>query len=105
MSKTVTKIVGRKVQSIFGVEVVLINLYDSATKQIHRVYYYDRGAEDLADTTFPMGMGLTSKIILSGQPLLYGTEQEMDNDGALTVQPLRNSAEKILNPSWVYPLR
>ncbi len=88
--KTVTKIVGRKVQSIFGVEVVLINLYDSATKQIHRVYYYDRGAEDLADTTFPMGMGLTSKIILSGQPLLYGTEQEMDNDGALTVQPLRN---------------
>ncbi|MBI3660592.1 GAF domain-containing protein, partial [Candidatus Acetothermia bacterium] len=82
--KTMTKIVGDKVQSIFASEAVSIRLYDPATNLIQRAYDYDRGYEDLTDTSFPMGQGLTSKIIKSGKPLLFGTSEEADAAGALT---------------------
>jgi len=81
--KTVTKIVGDKVQSIFASENVTIRLYDPATNQIQRAYDYDQGYQDLTNTTFPMGKGLTSQIIKLGQPLLFGTGREMDEMGAL----------------------
>ena len=81
--KTVTKIVGDKVQNIFAAEAVTIRLYDAATNFIQRAYDYERGYTDLTDTSFPMGQGLTSIIIKTGKPLLFGTSHEMDNIGAL----------------------
>lgn len=82
--KTVTKIVGDKVQNIFAAESVTIRLYDPATNVIHRAYDYDRGYLDMTDTFFPMGHGLTSKVIESGLPLLFGTSDEADAAGSLT---------------------
>ncbi len=82
--KTVTKIVGDRVQNIFASDSVTIRLYDPATNLIHRAFDYEKGYLDLTDTSFPMGKGLTTRIIESGQPLLFGTAQEMNEAGALT---------------------
>src|SRR6185436_9070056 len=90
--KTVTKIVGDKVQSIFAAEIVSIRLYDPATNLIQRAYDYERGYEDLTDTSFPMGVGLTSKIIVSGKPMLLGTYEEQMSAGAFTT-PSQHSVE------------
>src|SRR6185436_6136216 len=90
--KTVTRIVGDKVQSIFAAEIVSIRLYDRATNLIQRAYDYERGYEDLTDTSFPMGQGLTSKIIVSGKPMLLGTYEEQMSAGAFTT-PSQHSVE------------
>jgi GAF domain-containing protein/tetratricopeptide (TPR) repeat protein len=81
--KTVVKIVGDKVQSIFNSEIVGIRLYDPSTNLIQRAYDYERVYEDLTDTSFPMGKGVTSKIIDSGKPLLVGTLEEQMRAGAI----------------------
>jgi GAF domain-containing protein/CheY-like chemotaxis protein len=83
--KTVAKIVGDKVQSIFASESVTIRLYDAATNHIQRAYDYDKGYQDLIDTSFPLGQGLTSKMIESGKPLLFGTGKEADAAGSINV--------------------
>jgi GAF domain-containing protein/CheY-like chemotaxis protein len=92
--RTVTKIVGDKVQSIFGSEVVNMRLYDAATNVIQRAYDYDRGYQDLTDTSFAMGQGLTSQIIETGKPLVFGTEEEMNEVGALTAPKLISTPEE-----------
>jgi GAF domain-containing protein/CheY-like chemotaxis protein/tetratricopeptide (TPR) repeat protein len=81
--KTVTTIVGDKVQNIFSAESVTIRLYDPVTNLIQRAYDYERGYKDFTDTYFLTGKGLTYKIIESGKPLLFGTSQDMDSEGAL----------------------
>jgi GAF domain-containing protein len=80
--KTVAKIVGDKIQNIFAAEGVTIRLYDRATNLIERAYDYDVGYQDLTSTTFPVGKGLTSKILESGSPLRFGTLQEQEAAGA-----------------------
>jgi GAF domain-containing protein/CheY-like chemotaxis protein len=92
--KTVTKIVGDKVQSIFAGESVTIRLYGPATNLIHRAYDYDRVYLDLTDTSFPLGRGVTSKIIASGKPLVFGTVQESEAAGSIRVpQQVSTDAE------------
>jgi transcriptional regulator with GAF, ATPase, and Fis domain len=87
--KTMAKIVGDKVQQIFAAEGVTIRLYDAATNLIQRAYDYDLGYQDLTETSFAFGKGLTSKIIETGTPLRFGTEQEQYAAGASTV-PAQN---------------
>jgi GAF domain-containing protein/CheY-like chemotaxis protein/tetratricopeptide (TPR) repeat protein len=82
--ETVTRIVGDKVRDIFNAEAVIIRFYDPATNTIIPAYTYDRGyVENLP--AIPMGQGLTSKVILSRQPLIFGTDSEMSAEGALVV--------------------
>jgi GAF domain-containing protein/CheY-like chemotaxis protein len=90
--KTVVKIVGDKVQSIFAGESVTIRLYDSATNLIQRAYDYDKGYQDLTDTSFPLGQGLTSRMIGLGKPLLLGTGKEADAAGSMNV-PQRTGSD------------
>ena len=91
--KTVVKIVGDKVQSIFNSETVTIRLYDPTTKLIHRAYDYDKGYEDLTDTSFPLGKGLTTQIIESGKPLLFGSLEESNAAGSLALTTSINPTE------------
>jgi GAF domain-containing protein len=84
--RTVTRIVGDKVQSIFASEAVTIHLYDAAAKLIRLFYHYDRGYQDTA-ATMPLGQGLTSRIILSGKPLRFDTLLAMNQEGALKINP------------------
>lgn len=79
--KTVTRIVGDKVREIFSVEVVEILLKDSASGLITVPYAFSGVYQE--PEPFAMGEGLTSKVILSGQPLLLRSTEEQVALGAL----------------------
>ncbi len=79
--KTITYNVGDKVREIFNAEISDILLYDPNTKLINLTYSYcERYFED--EPPWVLGEGLTSKIIMTRQPLLLNTNQEMDEQGA-----------------------
>ena len=79
--KTVTRIVGDKVREIFGAEVTEILLHDSQSDLIHVPYaFYGTYHEP---EPFAMGKGLTSKVILSGEPLVIGSINRQIELGAL----------------------
>lgn len=78
--KTVTRIVGDKVREILSAEVVEILLRDSAAGIT--VPYAFSGVYHEPEP-FAMGEGLTSKVILSGQPLLLHSSDEQVALGAL----------------------
>jgi GAF domain-containing protein/DNA-binding response OmpR family regulator len=82
--KTVTRIVGDKVRDIFHAEGVGIMLLDAQTNLIHNLYEYDAGEGGYVDylEPIPLGKGLTSKVIQTGQPLLLGNQQEQKAQGA-----------------------
>ncbi len=77
---TVTRIVGDKVREIFNAEVTEILLLDSTAEVIHIPYSYYRGYQ--APEPFPVGEGLTSRIIQSRQALVLGTLQGQVDYGA-----------------------
>ena len=80
--KTVTRNVGDKVRDTFNAEIVDILLFDPKTRLVHLTYsYYNGYFEDEPPWELGEG-GLTSKIILSRQPLLLNSAQEMDEHGA-----------------------
>jgi GAF domain-containing protein len=79
--KTITYNVGDKVREIFNAEISDILLYDPSTKLITLTYSYcERYFEN--EPPWVLGEGLTSKIIMTRQPLLLNTIQEMDEQGA-----------------------
>ncbi|HSL31384.1 MAG TPA: GAF domain-containing protein [Anaerolineales bacterium] len=90
--KTVARIVGDKIQTIFAAEGVTVRLYDHTTNLIQRAYDYDLGYQDLTGSFFPLGQGLTSKIIETRLPLRFGTLHEQDAAGALKI-PTRNAPQ------------
>ncbi|BCG70639.1 hypothetical protein MesoLj113a_17970 [Mesorhizobium sp. 113-1-2] len=79
--KTVTRIVGDKVREMFGSEVTEILLRDDQSDMITVPYAFYRDYQD--PEPFVMGEGLTSKVILSGKPLLLGNIDEHIALGAL----------------------
>jgi GAF domain-containing protein len=101
--KTIAKIVGDKIQSIFAAEGVTIRLYDRASNLIQRAYDYDLGYQDLTKTSFPMGQGLTSRIIETGLPLRLGTSREQDEAGASKI-PTRNAPEEEMQSYMGVPI-
>ncbi len=82
--KTVTRIVGDKVRDIFHAEAIAILLLDEQTNLIHSLYEYDQGEGGYLDfiEPFPLGKGLTTKVIQTRQPLLMGTFEEQVANGA-----------------------
>jgi len=72
--KTVTRIVGDKVREIFGADITEILLRDEASDMITVPYSFYR--DYLEVEPFEMGGGLTSKVILSGKPLILGTFEQ-----------------------------
>ncbi|HKY55928.1 MAG TPA: GAF domain-containing protein, partial [Anaerolineales bacterium] len=79
--KTLTYNVGDKLRDIFNTEIVDILMYDSNSRIVSLVYsYFGRYFEE--EPPWELGGGLTSKIILSRQPLLLNTAQEILENGA-----------------------
>ncbi|RWA81789.1 MAG: response regulator [Mesorhizobium sp.] len=77
--KTVTRIVGDQVREIFGADITEILLHDEASDLITVPYSFYREYQDVEP--FTLGAGLTSKVILSGKPLVLGTfEQSLEFD-------------------------
>jgi GAF domain-containing protein/tetratricopeptide (TPR) repeat protein len=81
---TITQIVGDKVRDIFKADIVEILLYDSQNQIITIPYHQlDRGGKDIL--SFQYGEGLTSIVIETRQPLLFGTAEESNKSGAISV--------------------
>jgi GAF domain-containing protein/DNA-binding response OmpR family regulator len=80
--KTITQIVGEKVRDIFKADVVDVLLYEPATRMVSLVYSFFDGQYYRDEPPWELGEGLTSKIIMSRQPLLLQTAHEMDEHGA-----------------------
>jgi GAF domain-containing protein/CheY-like chemotaxis protein/tetratricopeptide (TPR) repeat protein len=78
--KTVTRIVGDKVREIFHAEGVGISLLDGQTNLIHSLYEFDSGEGGYVDyiEPFPLGKGLTTRVIRTSHPLLIGTVLEQN---------------------------
>src|SRR5258707_13704525 len=92
--KTVTRIVGDKVRDIFHSTGVSIMLLNAQTDMIHIFYEYDSGEGGYVDyiEPFPLGTGLTSKVIQSRQPLLLGTAEQQMANGAYSPPELGEGA-------------
>jgi GAF domain-containing protein/CheY-like chemotaxis protein len=80
--KTVTHVVGEKVLGIFKADVVDIILYESNARLLHLAYSYCDGQYFENEPAWELGEGLTSKVILTRQPLLLNSAQEMTKHGA-----------------------
>ncbi len=78
---TVTKIVGDKVREIFNTEVTEILLLDHEKMMIEIPYSYYNGYQTFE--AFPLGGGLTSKVINSRKPLLLHTLEDQIKNGAI----------------------
>ena len=100
--KTVTRIVGDKVRDIFQAEVVAITLLNAQTQMLHSTFTYDIGEGGYIDNQepFPLGTGLTSKVISSRQPLNLGTLQETIDQGAYFA-PEQEGESGIYTESWL----
>ncbi|NOH04465.1 MAG: GAF domain-containing protein [Chloroflexi bacterium] len=83
--KTVTRIVGDKVRDIFSADQIGILLLERQTNLLHLLYGYDKAHDRYLDDgqvkPIPLGKGLTSKVIESRQPLLFGTQEEKKGYG------------------------
>ena len=81
--KTVTKIVGDKVRDIFKAEAVDLLLLDNNTNLIHGVYSFYGDYQSFEP--FPLGKGLTSRIIATREPLILGTNQQQHEFGSFSI--------------------
>ncbi|MFN8433539.1 MAG: GAF domain-containing protein [Anaerolineales bacterium] len=99
--KTVTRIVGDKVRDIFHAEAVSIMLLDIPTNLIHVHYEYDQGEGGYIDyiEPFPLGKGMTSKVIKSRQPLLLNTAKEQSANGGYIAPELLEQGSGVISES------
>jgi len=67
------ELTGEQMRTTFGADIVYVALLDPKTQMIHFPYMYGEEADSIH-----LGEGLTSKIILSGKPLLIN--QKLDEE-------------------------
>ncbi len=100
---TLTRLVGDKMREIFQANSALIMLLDRQTNLIHVPYEYDDSEGGYIDYVepFPLGTGLSSKVISTGQPLLLGTLEEELANGAYFPPEISAQGEGTPGQSWV----
>lgn len=108
MSKTLDmdqliRIVGDKIRNIFHARSALIMLLDRKTQLIRVPYEYDEDEGGYLSYVepFPLGTGLSSKVIKTGQPLLLGTLEEEIANGAYFPKEIIEKGEGHLSQSWL----
>jgi signal transduction histidine kinase/CheY-like chemotaxis protein/transcriptional regulator with GAF, ATPase, and Fis domain len=101
--KTLTRLVGDQMRAIFDVDSSLIMLLDSQTNLIHVPYEYDRNEGGYIDYVepFPLGTGLSSKVITTGQPLMAGTLEEEVANGAYFPPEIIEKGSGFYSQSWL----
>jgi signal transduction histidine kinase/DNA-binding response OmpR family regulator len=80
--QTITRTVGDKVTEIFKADATPILMLDHATNTIVPVFEWDGGNYIENIEPFPLGTGLTSRVIHSRQPLVLGSAEEAAASGA-----------------------
>ncbi len=100
---TLTRLVGDKMREIFGSDSAQIMLLDKNTNLIHVAYEYDKNEGGYIDYVepFPLGTGLSSKVITTGQPLLLGTLEEELANGAYFPPEIIEQGTGSFGQSWV----
>jgi GAF domain-containing protein len=101
--KALTRIVGDKMREIFNSDTVEIMLIDRESNLIHVPYEYDRNSGGYIDYVepFPLGKGLASKVVSSGQPLMLGTVEEEIANGAYFPPEIIEKGYADLSQSWL----
>src|SRR5262249_11267079 len=96
----VIDLVGDKIREILLPETIDIRLYDRRTNLIHTPYQYDAGHR-IIKQPFPLGRGLTSRVIESRRPLLLGTDQEGREHGAIQTYRDPNDPDEAVTESFL----
>jgi GAF domain-containing protein len=96
--KALTRIVGDKVREILDSDSALIMLLDRQTNLIHVPYEFDKNEGGYIDYVepFPLGTGVSSKVITTGQPLMLGTL-----DGAYFPPEIIEKGSGFYSQSWL----
>ena len=69
-------ILHQQLDQVMGTVEFYVALFDAKTQTVH-IPYRTEGDENAHASSFPLGEGLTSSLIRSGQPLLLSTESEI----------------------------
>lgn len=101
--KDVTRFVGDKVREVFQKDSAMIMLLDEKTRLIQPFYEYDADSGGYLDYVepFPLGTGLTSKVIQTGQPLMLNSLQEEIENGAYFPPEIIEKGSEVLSQSWL----
>jgi PAS domain S-box-containing protein len=101
--KTLMQLVGDKIRGIFDVDSSMIMLLDRQTSMIHVPYEYDRNEGGYIDyvESFPLGTGLSSKVITTGQPLMANTLAEEIASGAYFPPEIIAKGKGAYGESWL----
>ena len=78
----IMELVGQRLGGLFASRNITIGLLDRAGDQIVFPYEFESG-QRIHELPLPLGEGLTSKVLLTGRPLRYGTWAEQEADGAV----------------------
>jgi PAS domain S-box-containing protein len=95
--QAIIDLVGDKLREVFGGASTFIALYDEASNRIETPYFVSEGGRRVHAPPFELGQGLTSIIIETHRPLVFGTFQEMLARGALIEEPEKPQQEE----SWM----
>ncbi|MHB9032431.1 MAG: GAF domain-containing protein [Anaerolineae bacterium] len=101
--RTVTRLVGDKLRDFFKASSVMIFLADQKAGMVQPYYEWDEDEGGYIDYVepFPLGTGLSSKVITTGQPLLLGTLEEEIANGAYFPPEIIAAGAGKLGQSWL----
>ena len=87
--EAVVELVGERVRGIFESDSLAIVLYDAATQMLSAPYLIDAG-ERLEEPPWPFGTGLISTVIRTREPLLLGSSEASEAQGAIFIGGVDN---------------
>jgi PAS domain S-box-containing protein len=91
-------LIGEKIQEIFDADTTFIAFHDRDQDLIFSPYYNDRGAQQ-SSVTRKFGTGLAERVILSGEPLILDTAEDMRAVGSYEIAS--PGSDKDLNESFL----
>jgi PAS domain S-box-containing protein len=95
--QAIIDLVGDKLREAFGGASTFIALYDEASNRVETPYFVAEDGRRVYAEPFELGQGLTSIVIKTRRPVVFGTFQEMLALGALIEEPEKPLQEE----SWM----
>jgi PAS domain S-box-containing protein len=101
--QTIMRLVGDQMREIFDVDSSMIMLLDRQTNMIQVPYEYDRAEGGYIDYVepFPLGTGLSSRVINTAQPLMVNTLEEEIANGAYFPPEIIEKGSGSFSQSWL----
>lgn len=101
--KNLTRIVGDRVREVFKTDSSIIMLLDKNTNMIQVPYEYDQNEGGYIDNVepFPLGRGISSKVIQTGKPILASNLEEEIAFGAYFPPELVAKGSNFYSQSWL----